>query len=212
MLRTLAASVAAFLLLAAGAAAAERERVQQPPFELVRAEGVFEVRAYPALAVVRTVMEGGPGHQAEAAFRRLFGYISGQNRGSDEIPMTAPVLQQPREGQGIPMTAPVLRQPGPAGTWEMLFVLPQGMSAETAPAPTDGAVSLGTLPARRVGVVTFDGEVDAAVAGRQASRLTDWLRSIGLTPAGAPEIAIYDQPGTPADRRRNEILVPLAGN
>jgi hypothetical protein len=178
----------------------------EPPYEVVRADEPFEVRAYPALAVASTPMESGTG----GAFGRLFDYISGENRGAQEIEMTAPVIQQPAEGTKISMTAPVLQRPGPDGQPRMVFILPAGMNAETAPFPTDASVRLDRLPPRRVAVIRFSGLVRDAKIDEARERLSAWIDSEGLVAAGPAELAGYNPPWTLPWFRRNEILIPVA--
>ncbi len=183
----------------------------EPEYQVVRRDPPFEIRAYPPLTVAATSMEGDPGGASSGAFGRLFDYISGANAGSRKIEMTAPVVMQPSAGVEIPMTAPVLQRPGPQGAWQMFFVLPKGMSAETAPAPTNPAVTLDTLPARRVAVVTFSGLLREDNIDGARRDLAGWLAAQGLDQAGPAEVAGYNPPWTLPWLRRNEILVPIAG-
>jgi hypothetical protein len=181
----------------------------EPEYDVLRSQSPFEIRAYQALAVASTPMGAGLGEGTGGAFRRLFDYISGDNRGDREVAMTAPVIQQPAEGREIEMTAPVLQKPDGGGGWNMLFVLPAGLKAETAPVPTDGSVRVGMLPARRVAVIRFDGFLSDANAMEARDRLLAWMRTEGLAPAGPAEIAGYNPPWTLPWFRRNEILIPV---
>ncbi|MEO1459944.1 MAG: heme-binding protein, partial [Pseudomonadota bacterium] len=79
-----------------------------------------------------------------------------------EIAMTAPVIGTPVRGGAetpdpdaagaeIAMTAPVIGTPADAAAgWQIAFVLPEGVTAETAPRPTDPSVEIATLPERRL--------------------------------------------------------------
>lgn len=180
----------------------------EPAYEVLREEPPFEIRAYPALAVASTPMGEGLGEGSGGAFRRLFDYISGANRGERKIAMTAPVLQQPAEGEEIEMTAPVLQQPG-TGAWQMLFVLPAELTAETAPAPTEDSVRLATLPARRVAVIRFNGFLGDTNVAEAREQLRAWIEAERLAPAGPAEVAGYNPPWTLPWLRRNEILIPI---
>ncbi len=186
----------------------------EPAYDVLRAAPPFEIRAYPALAVASTAMGAGIGEGTGGAFRRLFGYISGDNLGDREIAMTAPVVQEPAgddKGARIEMTAPVLQQPEGEGEWRMLFVLPAGMTADTAPVPTEGSVQVGTLPARSVAVVRFSGFLRDANVAEARDRLLAWMAAEGLAPAGPAEVAGYNPPWTLPWFRRNEILIPVDG-
>lgn len=175
----------------------------EPEYSVVLAEPPFELRDYCELVVAKTPMTDGSG----AAFGRLFDYISGENSGARDIAMTAPVLDtESAEGARIAMTAPVLQDR--YGTREMVFVLPDDMTLQTAPVPTNPRVSLATIPPRRVAVVRYSGFLSRRAPTEEA-RLRDWLASKGLTPTGPAEIAGYNPPWTLPPFRRNEVLIPV---
>ena len=66
-----------------------RAATETPEYKVVRTDGKFEIRDYPALMLAGTSMEGA---EMNGSFRRLFGFISGKNEGAEKIEMTAPVL------------------------------------------------------------------------------------------------------------------------
>ena len=178
----------------------------EPEYQVTLSEPPFEVRDYGELVVAKTAMEDG----SRAAFGRLFDYISGANTGGSDIAMTAPVLNtNPSEGSKIAMTAPVLQSR--EGPREMVFVLPAEMTLATAPKPTDSAVTLDTIPPRRVAVVQYAGFMARNAAAEEA-RLRDWRAAKGLTARGAAEVAGYNPPWTLPPLRRNEVLIPIAAN
>lgn len=186
----------------------------EPAYDVLRDDPPFEIRAYPALAVASTAMGAGIGEGTGGAFRRLFGYISGDNQGDREIEMTAPVVRKradDEKGAKIEMTVPVLQQPEGEGAWRMVFVLPAAMTAETAPVPTEDSVQVGTLPARRVAVIRFDGFLHDDNVAEARDRLIAWMAAEGLAPAGPAEVAAYNPPWTLPWFRRNEILIPVEG-
>jgi hypothetical protein len=178
----------------------------EPEYSVILSEPPFEVRDYGKLVVAKTPMGDGSG----AAFGRLFDYISGANAGERDIAMTAPVLNTDRsEGSKIVMTAPVLQNR--EGTREMVFVLPDAMTLEEAPVPTDPAVTLDIIPARRVAVVRYSGFMARNAAAEEA-RLRDWLSDKSLTAESPAEVAGYNPPWTLPPWRRNEVLIPVAGD
>lgn len=175
----------------------------EPDYAVVLAEPPFELRDYGELVVVKTAMNDG----SRAAFGRLFDYISGANTGARDIAMTAPVLNaDTTDGDKIAMTAPVLQ--GRKNAREMVFILPDAMTLETAPVPTDPGVSLDTIPPRRVAVVRYSGSMSGGAEAEEA-RLRDWIGRKDLTPAGPAEVAGYNPPWTLPPYRRNEVLIPV---
>lgn len=158
----------------------------KPEYRVALSESPFEVRDYDELAAVKTTTDDG----SRAAFGRLFDYISGANAGIRDIAMTAPVLQSR------------------TGMREMLFVLPAEMTPTTAPMPSDPAVTLDTIPPRRVAVVRYSGFMARNAASEEA-RLRDWMAGKSFTAQGPAEVAGYNPPWTLPPWRRNEVLIPI---
>lgn len=207
-------------VLVAGCSVFGGKAADEPSHVVVRTEGEFEIRDYPALVVAR-VRQTGPRDAAVGdGFGRLFNYITGANTGARDIAMTAPVItnpatpnpvitENPAPGAEIAMTAPVLTTGDDAGGWETVFVLPADMTLATAPQPTDPLVTLGEIPARRVAVIRFSGRLGGERAEAPRARLAAWLAAQGLAHAGDWQIAGYNPPWTLPPLRRNEILVTL---
>ena len=160
----------------------------EPEYTQVQASAPFEIRDYPELVLVKTTMNGAD----DPAFMRLFRYISGENSGKREIAMTAPVLESPK-GEEIAMTAPVL-QSGADGATEMSFILTAEFTPETAPLPNDPAVLLDTIPARRVAVISFNGQANQDLVAEHQTKLQDWMAAQGLVAKGPAELAQYNPP------------------
>ncbi len=120
------------------------------PYEERRTVHGIEIRRYPQTARVETTAP-----TEQTAFRRLFRYISGANRGDESISMTAPV--ETRSGNTIESVAPI--RSAAAGTdaeaVRMAFYLPSKYGPETAPEPTDAEVTLVTEPPKTVAVDRF---------------------------------------------------------
>ncbi len=205
MLSRITKTIATFagLLTLAACSVFGSEAASEPKYTVVLKEKSFEIRDYGELVVVKTTMADG----SRAAFGRLFDYISGQNEGARKIAMTAPVLNtDAADGTKIAMTAPVLQSR--AGSREMVFVLTDAFTPETAPLPSDPKVSLDTIGPRRVAVVGYSGSMDKRASTEEA-RLRDWLGSKGLQPKGPAEVAGYNPPWTLPAYRRNEVLIPI---
>lgn len=200
------ATIAGVLTVAA-CSVVGREAAPEPAYAVVLTDGAFEIRDYAELVVAKTVMTDGSG----AAFGRLFDYISGQNEGTRKIAMTAPVLNTDAGGgTEIAMTAPVLQRR--AASREMIFVLTDDFTPETAPVPSNPQVTLGTIAPRRVAVVRYAGLMGTR-ASAEEGKLRDWLATKGLQPIGPAEVAGYNPPWTLPAYRRNEVLIPIpAGN
>jgi DNA gyrase inhibitor GyrI len=184
-------------LAAVGAAAvyAQYRQTEQPDFALVRTDGTFELRDYPALVVAEVSHAGSRERASGASFRRLAAYIFAQDR--------------PEGGERIAMTAPVLQDEPRPGEWRMRFVMPAKYTLETLPpAPSD--ITLTQMPARRMAAIRFSGNGGGRDLALMEARLRDWITAQGLMPAGEAEFAFYDAPMVPGPLRRNEVLIPVA--
>jgi hypothetical protein len=209
-------------LVVAGCSVFGGKAADEPAYRVVEQHGAIEIREYDRFAVAETSVVAPFDEATGTGFRRLLDYISGANRGATKIEMTAPVLTEPK-GEKIAMTAPVLAQPRnemrevtapslmPEGeeSWTIAFVLPEGVTAETAPTPTDQRVTLRDLPSRRVARITFTGRFRNATAEEKRRLLADWLAARGLTHQGDWQFAGYNPPWTIPALRRNEVLVTL---
>ena len=196
-------------LMGAGCSVFGGRAAPEPDHRVVVSEPPFEIRVYPPLTVALTTAEGDWSGAVRRGFGRLFDYIGGANVPAAEVPMTAPVLTEPR-GRSIPMTAPVAATPD-ADAWQVMFVLPPEYTAATAPRPTDPAVDIATLPARRMAVVRFSGFLDDDSIAEARDRLAAWLADRPEEPAGPWQAAGYNPPWTLPWLRRNEVMVPVTG-
>lgn len=181
--------------IGAAAVYAQYRNTEEPAFALVRADGDFELRDYPALVVAEVTSSGDRQRASGASFRRLAAYIFAQDR--------------PHGGESIAMTAPVIQQETETGRWQMRFVMPAKYTLATLP-PAPADIALTEVPARRMAAVRFSGNGGAGDLAAREAQLRDWLDGQGITPAGEAEYAFYDAPMVPGPLRRNEVLIPVA--
>jgi hypothetical protein len=107
------------------------------------------------------------------------------------------------------MTAPVT-QSAAQGGYVVQFVLPRGVTLDSAPEPLDARVSLREVPAHRVAVIRFSGLWTDANYNQHLAELQQSLRSANETWSGEPVYARYDAPFMPWFLRRNEIWLDVA--
>ena len=203
--RTIArlAGIALALVLAQPAKA-----VEEPSYRVIESAPPIEIREYAAYAVAETRVAGEFADVGNTGFRRLFGYISGENRGSTPIAMTAPVTQQAAPEQ-IAMTAPVTQQ-ADGESYRIGFVLPAPYTAASAPVPTSPDVRIVEVPARRVVAIRYSGRWSDANYREALAELLAFARARKLALTGEPVYARYDPPFMPWFLRRNEILIEIA--
>jgi hypothetical protein len=200
----LAPTLLAVLLLPAMARANE-----EPRHDVAARGDGFEIRRYAPALVAETEVEGGFKDARNAAFRRLFRYISGENAVRADIAMTAPVTTAPTSA-GIAMTAPVATAPR-GGGFVMQFFVPRKYTLDTVPAPTDPAVRMREVGERWIAARTFSGRASEGNAAKHEAALRALVGATGCKVVGPAWFAVYDGPFTPWFLRRNEVLLELAG-
>lgn len=183
--------------------------VEEPKFQVVKAERDFELRDYPGLTVAEVHVAGDRRAALNEGFRLLAGYIFGGNAGNSKIAMTAPVSQSRAQGSKIAMTAPVTLA-GEEGRWTVQFTMPSEYTIEDLPSPNDRRVQLRSLPPARMAVLKFSGLTGDERVALQTERLEALLRDHKLAPIGKPSLARYDPPWTPWFMRRNEVMVSVS--
>jgi SOUL heme-binding protein len=184
---------------------------EQQPYELVHRYPHFELRRYPAHIVAEMHVDASFDRAGNSAFRFLFNYISGSNVARQKLAMTAPVIQAAGSSQKLAMTAPVLHSAPLSGTdatsgFMVAFVLPAGLTAQTAPVPTDPRVKVREVPGSLAAALRFLGSGSQAAFERRTNALRAGLTVAGLEPVGAPRFARFDPPFKPWFLRRNEVV------
>lgn len=180
---------------------------EEAKYAVLEKDGQFELRQYEPCIVAETLVEGDFDDVGNAGFRRLFRYISGDNQTKKTISMTAPVAQEMRS-EKISMTAPVTQEKK-GNYWSIAFVMPAEYTMDTLPIPTDAKVTLRSIPARLVAVITYSGTWSESRYEEHKAMLDRMMSKRKLKTAGEYIYARYNPPFTPWFLRRNEVLVPV---
>ena len=178
--------------------------IEKAKYQVLDKEGKFEIRQYAPHVVAETVVEAGFDEASNMAFRRLFDYISGENRTKASIAMTAPVNQK-TGSEKISMTAPVNQQPS-EGNYVVSFLMPSKYTMETLPEPLDPNVRLRALPARKMAAMRYSGSWSRKKYEAKKALLKEFIQKKGLTVTGPDIFARYDPPFQLPFLRRNEVL------
>jgi hypothetical protein len=187
--------------------AVDSRAIEEAAYKVINVDGKFEIRDYTTHILAETVVEGDFKEAGNAAFKRLFRYISGDNRSRDRVAMTAPVSQESK-GEKIKMTTPVGQQ-HLQEKWTVSFMMPASYTLKNLPEPDDPKVTLRQEPARRIAAVRYSGFWSEQNYLRYKLELESWIREKGFTSVGDPIWARYNSPYTPWFLRRNEILIPI---
>jgi hypothetical protein len=186
--------------------------VEEANYRVIKKEDDFELREYSPLVVAETNVNAEFKKAGRIAFRRLFAYISGDNRKNQKIAMTAPVIADAAEvtgGEEIKMTAPVIGESN-GNSWRYRFVLPASYSIDSAPVPLNDDVRVSTVPGKTVAVIRFSGLVNSKDIQEKSAELSRWMTANNLVSVSEPRWAGYDPPWTIPFFRRNEVMIDIS--
>jgi len=181
--------------------------IEKAKFNILESDSEFEIRQYAPQIVAETMVEGDFKKVGKEGFRRLFDYISGNNRKDQSIAMTAPVTQEGKS-EKIAMTAPVTQELV-ENKWRITFMMPSEYSLDDLPEPLDTRVILKQEPGRLVAAIKYSGSWSQSRYEEKRAALEDFIAARGLNPVGEPTWARYDPPFKPWFLRRNEVLIAV---
>lgn len=181
--------------------------IEEAVYTVVESDGAYELRDYAPHIVAEVAVDASMEAAGNQAFRKLFGYISGNNRSKAKLAMTAPVNQQP-ESEKIAMTAPV-NQVRDGNRWVIGFVMPAASTLDTLPAPTDTSITLRLVPGRRMAALRYSGRWTQQGFEKHRDELEAWIKRKELSASGEPLWARYNSPFSLWFLRRNEVLIPV---
>ncbi len=194
-----------WLLPLTGLLAASANAYEEPAYSVVSRNDGYEIRDYDPYVVAETSVTGGFRATGNIAFRRLAGYIFGDNRrrrGDAGQPDSM------RMNMTVPVTRHSIDDDGPRTVYR--FVMERAYDLGDLPLPNDDAVTLHEVPGGYVAVLQYRGRI---AESRFAERV-EWLRGAlerdGLEAVGEPVSAVYNGPFTPPFLRRNEVMIRLA--
>ena len=176
--------------------------LEEPSYELIRSNSDYEIRKYSDRLAVEVEFTN-----ESSGFRYLFNYISGENKTSEEVSMTAPVTQSAK----IDMTAPVT-QFSKDDKMVMQFYLPSKFSIENAPIPTNKKVNLVTIDGGYYAVLKYSGRVSDKNYIKYLSKLKGYLEKDNIEMIDGGTKAIFDGPLTLPILRRNEAMIKIKWN
>ena len=181
--------------------------IEEPKYEVIRRFDNVELRQYAPYVVAEVVLDATADDAGSQAFPILAGYIFGKNKGDRKFSMTAPVTQTAAPVK-MEMTAPVTQAAVPGGM-RVQFVLPKGVTLESAPEPLDPRVQLRLVPASQWAVIRYSGTWSQANYDEHLGKLQTALAAADVATQGQPVLARYNAPFTPWFMRRNEIWLAL---
>jgi hypothetical protein len=176
------------------------EGLQTPTYDILKSTITYEIREYKSYSVISTQINPTSSDSTSAveddmlatgtSFNELAGYIlSGENMDSRKLAMTTPVIM---------------------GGGKMDFVLPDGLTAESAPKPKSSKLSLEDVSSSIVAVKQFSGIPTEKEVARQRAMLEDALLADGIIYDNLSfKTLTYNPPYTLPWLRRNEVSLKV---
>ena len=156
---------------------------EEANYEVVKENKEYEIRKYSDRLGIETNSIEGNG------FRKLFNYISGNNKESKEIKMTVPVTQEVKNGN---MT--------------MQFYLPLKFNKDNAPKPSNSDIKILTIEGGYYAVIKYSGRSSDKNFLKNKEILEKQLKQDNIIIISPPIKASYNSPVTLPMLKRNEVM------
>ncbi len=169
-----------------------KARIEKQKYRVIKKEKEFEIRFYPP-AIFATTKSSVKSYRelGSSGFRKIAGYIFGNNESSAKIAMTAPVHMNITE-KGSSMS----------------FVMPSNYTIDKLPRPADARVELHESPAVYMAAIEFGGYASDQKIKQYADRLLQALKRSGIKTTGNPTYLGYNAPYEFIGRK-NEVVIGI---
>lgn len=167
----------------------------------------IQIRLYEKSLIAQTTTTGNYKQSGNEGFKRLAGYIFGDNQSNQKIEMTTPVIEE-QASEKIAMTVPVYQEQSD-NLWTMTFVLPSKYTIDTIPKPINSKVEIKQLTEKKVATIRYSGLINSEKLEQKTIELQQWLKINGYISISEPYSAAYDPPWTIPFLRRNEVHIEI---
>ncbi len=166
--------------------------IEKQKYDLVKKEKNFEIRFYPT-ATFATIKSSATSYRelASSGFRKIAGYIFGNNASSTKIAMTSPVHMDIDESGS-----------------SMSFVMPSEYDIKNLPKPNDAKVEIHQSPSEYAAAIEFGGYANDNTIKKYAEQLNKLLEEKGIKPIGHFRYLGYNPPYQFIGRK-NEVIVTI---
>jgi hypothetical protein len=167
-------------------------RTEKQAYKVIKKEDEFEIRYYPP-STFATIHSSAKNYRelSGSGFRKIAGYIFGNNESSSKIAMTTPVHMDIND-EGSSMS----------------FVMPSAYDINNLPRPNDANVKLHQTPGEYVAAIAFGGFANDASIKKYAAELEKALGNKGIKSIGHFRYLGYNPPYQLVGRK-NEIIVTV---
>ncbi len=161
---------------------------EEATYKVIKKNKVYEIRKYSDRLAVETFEEG-----KNDNFRKLFNYISGENKTNEKIQMTTPVTQINKNGK-----------------ISMQFYLPQKFNLDNVPDPTNKKIKIINIEGGYFAVLIYSGRASENNFFKHKNILKKELENENINIISPAIRATYDSPFTLPMNRRNEAMFKIS--
>ena len=164
--------------------------VERQPYEVLEKKGELEIRFYPSVQMARVKSNTSSyDTMSSSGFRRLAGFIFGNNKENEKVAMTSPVQVVMGEGE-----------------MAMSFMMPSAYTTKDLPTPIDEGIEILNTDEEYVAAISFSGFASDAKLKDYQMKLGELLKENNLTSKGNYRYLGYNPPYQLIGRR-NEVVV-----
>ena len=163
---------------------------EEVKYTIIVKNKLYEIREYSDRLVIETKTS-----DQSSSFRKLFKYISGNNKDKKEIKMTTPVTQTEKNGN---MT--------------MQFYMPAELNKSNVPDPNNSEVKVLNIKGGYYAAIKYSGRASDGNYVKHKDILEDQLKKDKISIINKPIRATYNSPFTLPMLRRNEAMFKIEKN
>ena len=163
---------------------------EEANYTVIKKTKIYEIRKYSDRLVIQTISINN-----DNSFRKLFGYISGQNDQNEKIKMTVPVTQIIKKNKIT-----------------MQFFLPSKFNKDNVPNPTRSDINITTIKGGVYAVTQYSGRASDENFIKYKLILEKALIEENISIISPGIKATYNSPFTLPMLRRNEVMFEVNWN
>ena len=165
---------------------------KEPAYELLNKNGRIEIRQYSEYVIAKTSIKNSNTEEDNNLFRRLGGYIFGNNVDNASIPMTIPVITK-----------------NDNTNYEMIFFMLDAKKPEDLPEPTNKDVILDTMEIGKAISITFGMWTTESRVEYYKEILDEYILENNLEIESELMVAQYNSPWAIPPFRKNELIYKI---
>ncbi|MDB3888856.1 heme-binding protein [Candidatus Pelagibacter sp.] len=163
---------------------------EEVKYTIIVKNKLYEIREYSDRLVIETKTS-----DQSSSFRKLFKYISGNNKDKKEIKMTTPVTQTEKNGNMM-----------------MQFYMPAEFDESNVPDPNNSEVKVLNIKGGYYAAIKYSGRASDGNYVKHKDILEDQLKKDEISIISKPIRATYNSPFTLPMFRRNEVMFKIEKN